>query len=90
MDLAALTNSGLPASLVACKCETPEGEWQVNAEAMASHKFFKSCISTYKISSDDTEVAKACLHTILRAAIAHRRGKYQKWAIFGEFLLIVC
>lgn len=71
--LAALTNSGLPASLVACKCETPEAEWEVNAEAMASHKFFKSCISTYKISSDDTEVAKTCLHTILRAAIAHRR-----------------
>ncbi|KAF4967281.1 hypothetical protein FSARC_5111 [Fusarium sarcochroum] len=55
--LAALTNSGLPASLVACKCETPEAEWQVNAEAMAN----------------DTEVAKTCLHTILRAAIAHRR-----------------
>ncbi|KAM0556790.1 hypothetical protein ACHAPJ_005850 [Fusarium lateritium] len=71
--LAALTNSGLPASLVACKCETPEAEWQVNAEAMANHKLFKSCVSTYKISSDDTEVAKKCLHTILRAAMAHRR-----------------
>ncbi|KAF4455984.1 hypothetical protein F53441_1797 [Fusarium austroafricanum] len=71
--LAALTNSGLPASLVACKCETPEAEWQVNAEAMASHQFFKSCVSTYKISSNDNEVAKTCLHTILRAAIAHRR-----------------
>ncbi|KAF4997229.1 hypothetical protein FGRMN_4009 [Fusarium graminum] len=71
--LAALTNSGLPASLVACKCEIPEAEWQVNAEAMASHQFFKSCISTYKISSDDTEVAKTCLYTILRAAVAHRR-----------------
>ncbi|QPC66359.1 hypothetical protein HYE67_008590 [Fusarium culmorum] len=72
--LAALTNSGLPASLVACKCETPEAEWQVNAEAIASHTYFKSCVSTYKISStDDIEVAKTCLHTILRAAMAHRR-----------------
>ncbi|KAF5027557.1 hypothetical protein F66182_299 [Fusarium sp. NRRL 66182] len=71
--LATLTNSGLPASLVACKCETPETEWQVNAEAIAGHQFFKSCVSTYKISSDDTEVAKKCLHTILRAAMAHRR-----------------
>ncbi|RKL01808.1 hypothetical protein BFJ68_g12186 [Fusarium oxysporum] len=71
--LAALTNSGLPASLVACKCETPEAEWQVNAEAIANHQLFKSCVSTHKISSNDTDVAKTCLHTILRAAIAHRR-----------------
>ncbi|KAI8719236.1 hypothetical protein NCS52_00704100 [Fusarium sp. LHS14.1] len=71
--LAALTNSGLPASLVACKCETPEAEWQVNAEAMANHQLFKSCVSTYKIASDNHDVARTCLHTILRAAIAHRR-----------------
>ncbi|KAJ4016584.1 hypothetical protein NW752_003710 [Fusarium irregulare] len=72
--LAALTNSGLPASLVACKCETPKAEWQVDAEAIASHTCFKSCVSTYKISSsDDVEVAKTCLHTILRAAMAQRR-----------------
>ncbi|SCO29865.1 related to aimless RasGEF (aleA) [Fusarium fujikuroi] len=71
--LAALTNSGLPASLVACKCETPEAEWQVNAEAIANHQLFKSCVSTYKISSNDVDVAKTCLHTILRAAITHRR-----------------
>ncbi|KAJ4246721.1 hypothetical protein NW757_009308 [Fusarium falciforme] len=71
--LAALTNSGLPASLVACKCETPEAEWQVNAEAMANHQLFKSCVSTYKIASDNYDVARTCLHTILRAAIAHRR-----------------
>ncbi|KAF4459829.1 hypothetical protein FALBO_13408 [Fusarium albosuccineum] len=71
--LAALTNSGLPASLVACKCETPEAQWQVNAEAIANHQLFKSCVSTYKITSDNSELARACLHTILRAAIAHRR-----------------
>ncbi|KAF4984626.1 hypothetical protein FZEAL_202 [Fusarium zealandicum] len=71
--LAALTNSGLPASLVACKCETPEADWQVNAEAIANHQLFKSCISTYKISSENAEVPRTCLHTILRAAMAHRK-----------------
>ncbi|KAM5355598.1 hypothetical protein ACJ41O_002244 [Fusarium nematophilum] len=71
--LAALTNSGLPASLVACKCENPEADWKVNVEAIANHQLFKSCVSTYKVSSDNPEVARACLHTILRAAIAHRR-----------------
>ncbi|CAM1504137.1 Fc.00g017280.m01.CDS01 [Cosmosporella sp. VM-42] len=71
--LAALTNSGLPASLVACKCENPEDDWEVNAEALANHKLFRSCVATYKVSVEKPEIARTCLHTIIRAAIAHRR-----------------
>ncbi|KAF7562716.1 hypothetical protein G7046_g1415 [Stylonectria norvegica] len=71
--LATLTHSGLPACLVACKCENPEDDWEVDADQLASHKLFKSCVSAYKVSSEKPEVAKACLQTILRAAISHRR-----------------
>lgn len=72
---AALTNSGLPAILVACKCENPEDDWEVDAEGMANHKFFKACIGTYQITKDNNETARACLQAILKAAIANRRGE---------------
>lgn len=72
---AALTNSGLPAILVACKCELSEENWEVDADELANHKFFKPCIAKYRISIDKPEVSRACLQAILRAAIAHRRGK---------------
>ncbi|KAK0386412.1 hypothetical protein NLU13_6249 [Sarocladium strictum] len=71
--VAALTNSGLPAILVACKCEHPEDDWEVDAEGMANHKFFQACIGTYKITKDDSDTAKACLQSILKAAVANRR-----------------
>lgn len=72
--IAALTNSGLPAVLVATKCEHPKDDWEVDAEAMAKHKYFEACIATYKVSTDTPEVARSCLQTILRAAVTHRRG----------------
>jgi hypothetical protein len=71
---AALTNSGLPSILVATKCEHPEEDWEVDAEAMAKHKYFQACIATYKVSTETPELARACLQAILRAAVAHRRG----------------
>lgn len=74
---------------MACKCETPEAEWQVNAEAMANHQLFKSCVSTYKIASDNYDVARTCLHTILRAAIAHRRGTREVDRVYDRHVLIM-
>ncbi|KAL2205208.1 ras GEF [Sarocladium strictum] len=74
--VAALTNSGLPAILVACKCENPEDDWEVDAEGMANHKFFKACIGTYQITKDENETARACLQAILKAAIANRREEH--------------
>ncbi|KAH6996769.1 ras guanine nucleotide exchange factor domain-containing protein [Ilyonectria destructans] len=71
--LAALTNSNLPSSLLACKCENPEEDWEVDADAMANHHLFRSCVATYKISTNRPEIARICLNTILRAAISHRR-----------------
>ncbi len=73
--VAAITNAGLPSILVACKCEIDEDDWEVDADGIAGHKVFKSCIGTYKVSSDKADVSRACLQTILKAAIAHRRGK---------------
>lgn len=73
--IAAITNAGLPSILVACKCEADEDDWEVDADGIAGHKVFKSCIGTYKVSCHKAEVSRACLQAILKAAIAHRRGK---------------
>jgi hypothetical protein len=72
----ALTKSGLPAVLVACKCENPEDDWEVDAGGMEKHDLFKSCIGTCRVSANKPELARACLQTILRAAVAHRRGMF--------------
>lgn len=72
--LAALMNSNMPAVLVASKCEAPEEEQQVNADELANHTLFKSCLAHFKISSASPEIDRSCLHAILRAAVAHRRG----------------
>lgn len=69
-----MTHSGLPAILVATKCENPEDDWEVDADAMASHKYFQACLGMYKVSIETPEVGRACLQAILRAAVAHRRG----------------
>lgn len=80
--IAALTNSGLPAILVACKCEHPEDDWEVDAEGMANHKFFKSCIGTYQVTKDSNDVARSCLQAILKAAISNRRGMLIQGGLF--------
>lgn len=72
--IAALTKSGLPAVLVANKCDTPDSVRQVDTQRVANHDFFKACVATYNISSSSPERARACLHTILRAVVANRKG----------------
>jgi hypothetical protein len=69
---------------VACKCEHPEDDWEVDAEGMANHKFFKACIATYQITKDNNETARACLQAILKAAIANRRGQYSQGFEVGK------
>ncbi|VUC23879.1 unnamed protein product [Clonostachys rosea] len=71
--MAALTNSGLPAILVATKCENPKDEWEVIPDVITGSKFYQSCIASYKLSSENPEVARTCLQAILKAAIIHRR-----------------
>ncbi|TQW00595.1 hypothetical protein V2A60_001665 [Cordyceps javanica] len=71
--MTAITNAGLPSILVACKCEIDEDDWEVDADSVAGHKIFKSCIGTYKVSFDKADVSRACLQAILKAAIAHRK-----------------
>ncbi|CAG9938929.1 unnamed protein product [Clonostachys rosea f. rosea IK726] len=71
--MAALTNSGLPAILVATKCENPKDEWEVIPDVITGSKFYQSCLASYKLSSENPEVARACLQAILKAAIIHRR-----------------
>jgi hypothetical protein len=64
----------MPAVLVASKSEAPEEEQQVTADEMANLMRFKSCLAHYKISSTSPEIDRSCLHAIIRAAVAHRRG----------------
>ncbi|KAK2591418.1 hypothetical protein QQS21_010882 [Conoideocrella luteorostrata] len=73
--VAALTNSGLPAILAACKCDNPEDDWEVDADALAQHRFFKPCLGHYKVSIDRPEVSRACLQGVIRAAIMHKRDE---------------
>lgn len=72
---AALVKSNLPAVLVANKCDSPESVRQVDTQRVANHDYFKACVATYNLSSNSPERARACLHTILRAAVANRKGK---------------
>ncbi|PKS09753.1 hypothetical protein jhhlp_004374 [Lomentospora prolificans] len=72
--LAALTNSGLPSILVACKCDASENARQVDADGMANHDLFKACVANYNISSNKPEHSRACFNTILRTVIANRKG----------------
>ncbi|KHN95861.1 aimless RasGEF (aleA) [Metarhizium album ARSEF 1941] len=73
--VAALTNSGLPAMLGACKCDSPEDDWEVNADELANFRLFKACLGQYKISMDRPDISQACLQALLRAAVAHRRDE---------------
>jgi hypothetical protein len=59
---------------VANKCEHPEDDWEIDAEGMANHHFFKACVAKYQVTKDSTDVARAALQTILKAAITNRRG----------------
>ncbi|KAK1728097.1 hypothetical protein CaCOL14_000604 [Colletotrichum acutatum] len=71
--IAALTKSGLPAVLVANKCDHPESERQVDSQRVASHEYFKSCVGMFNLSTSSPERARACLNTTLKASIAYRK-----------------
>lgn len=69
-----MRNANLPSSLVACKCDNDEDDWEVDADGMALHKVFHQCIGSFKITSDRPDLSRACLTTMLKAAITHRKG----------------
>ncbi|KYK61264.1 putative aimless RasGEF [Drechmeria coniospora] len=73
--VAALYNSDLAAILVACKCDNPEDDWEVDADALANHEFFDSCLDNYKVSVETPDVSRECLLNVLRTAVANRRGR---------------
>ena len=82
--LAALTNSGLPAILVASKCEHPQDQWEVDAENIANHRFFKACVTSFQVSNDTPEIARTCLQTMLKVAVQHRKGEQNlemRWVV---------
>ncbi|OLN95299.1 Ras guanine nucleotide exchange factor A 1 [Colletotrichum chlorophyti] len=71
--MAALTKSGLPAVLIANKCDNPESDRQVDAQRVASHEYFQSCVGVFNLSTSSPERARACLNAMLKAAINYRR-----------------
>ena len=72
--VAALAGSGLPAVLVANKCEEPDDEWEVDADGLAGHTLFDQCTAKFKVSAKTPEIGRAAVQAILKAAIAHKRG----------------
>ncbi|KAG6010282.1 hypothetical protein E4U21_007331 [Claviceps maximensis] len=73
--VASLTISGLPTVLGACKCDQLEDDREVDAEEMAKHHFFKSCVGHFQISSQESDASQTCLHSVVRAAILHKRDE---------------
>ncbi|KAG5928195.1 hypothetical protein E4U42_001135 [Claviceps africana] len=61
--------------LGACKCDHSEDDWDVNAKEIAKHHFFKSCVGQFQISSQELDAFRACLHSVVRAAILHKRDE---------------
>jgi len=45
-------------------------------DGLANHNLFRACVDNFKISSNKPEHSRACLNTILRAAISNRRGRF--------------
>ncbi|KAK3315050.1 ras guanine nucleotide exchange factor domain-containing protein [Apodospora peruviana] len=74
--MSSLANTSLPTGLVATKCDTPENLRQLETAGMASA--FPSCAIHYKTSSNVPGSARECLQTMLRAAVASRRGAPDK------------
>lgn len=72
---AALTNSGLPSILVACKCDAADSARQIDADSMANQDIFRTCVANYNISSNRPEHSRACLNAIIRTVISNRRGE---------------
>ncbi|KAI6780377.1 uncharacterized protein J7T54_007226 [Emericellopsis cladophorae] len=68
----AVSNAGMPAILVANKCETGEDSWHVDVDDLAT-RYYEVGIATYKASSSKPEAARSCLQSILRAAVSQRR-----------------
>lgn len=87
---AALANSNLPAVLVACKCDGVEEEdWEVDPDKVAIHEWFKSCIASYKVAITKPDACRACLQTILRASISHRKGNPRSSPMCGLLSLTI-
>ncbi|KAG6113714.1 hypothetical protein E4U14_001634 [Claviceps sp. LM454 group G7] len=71
--VASLTDAGLPAVLGACNCDHPEDDWDINADELANEPFFKSFVNHFRISTHGADVSRACLYSVVRAAIMHKR-----------------
>ncbi|KAG6288597.1 hypothetical protein E4U09_005478 [Claviceps aff. purpurea] len=71
--VASLTDAGLPAILGACNCDHPEDDWDINADELAEQPFFKSFVNHFRISTHGADVSRACLYSVVRAAIMHKR-----------------
>ncbi|KAK3683800.1 ras guanine nucleotide exchange factor domain-containing protein [Podospora appendiculata] len=70
--MTALANSSLPAALVATKCDAPESLRRLDTADVASK--FPSSVINFKTSANIPGSARECLHSMLRAAVATRRG----------------
>ncbi|KAI1173162.1 RAP guanine nucleotide exchange factor 4 [Nemania sp. FL0916] len=63
--LNALVSSSLPAVLVANKCDNPEPSRHIDADVVAAA--CKSCLASFKVSTEKPETVRIALFTLLRA-----------------------
>ncbi|KAK3320867.1 ras guanine nucleotide exchange factor domain-containing protein [Cercophora scortea] len=74
--MTALAHSSLPAALVATKCDAPESLRRLDTADVASK--FPASVINFKTSANIPGSARECLHSMLRAAVATRRGGSDK------------
>ncbi|PBP21338.1 RasGEF domain-containing protein [Diplocarpon rosae] len=68
-----LLHSALPTILVSCKCDNPENTRQIEVESMEAR--CSSCIEAVRTAENDSESARLCLSSMLRAIMANRNGQ---------------
>ncbi|PHH66453.1 hypothetical protein CDD81_7508 [Ophiocordyceps australis] len=71
--ITSLTRSGVSTVLVACQCDNPQNDWQIDVHQLAAHESFASCIDRYTVSMHQPEVSRACLQKLLRVAMSFRK-----------------
>ncbi|KAK4202553.1 putative Rap guanine nucleotide exchange factor [Triangularia verruculosa] len=74
--MAALANSSLPTVLAATKCDAPEEAREIDVAEVASA--FPTCAGHFRTSFNAPGTAQDCLQAALKAALANRRGEYDK------------
>ncbi|RDA84033.1 hypothetical protein CP532_6509 [Ophiocordyceps camponoti-leonardi (nom. inval.)] len=73
--LAAFIKANLPTVLIACKCDCPDDDLEIDADKVESHPTFKPCAARYQTARDRPNMSREGLRAAVRSAVAHRRDE---------------